>query len=176
MTEPFGEIWIISINAGHKIKLSMTDSYIGQNSRTFVETFNGQKVDDSKRITYWTSYHNGNTVMGSKLSSRPTKLTFYRSLVKAVSTGPDMTVLFKTHETSYGQSGSKAIRFSFKWESVTGGASECGNELKGNHGTVTSPGYPTNYPANAQCTWSISLGDDAKETDHIVLSFKVKIT
>ena len=66
MTEPFGEIWIISINAGHKIKLSMTDSYIGQNSRTFVETFNGQKVDDSKRITYWTSYHNGNTVMGSK--------------------------------------------------------------------------------------------------------------
>ena len=85
-----------------------------------------------------------------------------------------MTALFKTHETSYGQSGSKAIRFSFKWESVTGGASECGNELKGNHGTVTSPGYPTNYPTNAQCTWSISLGVDAKETDHIVLSFKVK--
>ena len=105
--------------------------------------------------------------------------TIYRvhgSLIKAVSTGPDMTVLFKTHETSYGQSGSKAIRFSFKWESVTGGASECGNELKGNHGTVTSPGYPPNYPANAQCTWSISLGDDAKETDHIVLSFKVKNT
>ena len=65
LTEPFGEIWIISINAGHKIKLSMTDSYIGQNSRTFVETFNGQKVDDSKRITYWTSYHNGNSVTGS---------------------------------------------------------------------------------------------------------------
>ena len=84
-----------------------------------------------------------------------------------------MTVLFKTHETSYGQSGSKAIRFSFKWESVTGGASECGNELKGNHGTVSSPGYPTNYPANAQCTWSISLGEDAKYNDHIVLSFKV---
>ena len=99
--------------------------------------------------------------------------TVHGSLIKAVSTGPDMTVLFKTHETSYGQSGSKAIRFSFKWESVTGGASECGNELKGNHGTVSSPGYPTNYPANAQCTWSISLGEDAKYNDHIVLSFKV---
>ena len=33
-TEPFGEIWIITINAGHKIKLSMTDSYLGQNSRS----------------------------------------------------------------------------------------------------------------------------------------------
>ena len=33
LTEPYGEIWIISINAGHKIKLSMTDSYLGQNSR-----------------------------------------------------------------------------------------------------------------------------------------------
>ena len=84
-----------------------------------------------------------------------------------------MTVLFKTHETGYIQS-SKPIRFSFKWESVTGGASECGSELKGNHGTVTSPGYPSNYPHNSQCTWSISLGDDAEETDHIVLSFKVK--
>ena len=84
-----------------------------------------------------------------------------------------MTVLFKTHETGYIQS-SNPIRFSFKWESVTGGASECGSELKGNHGTVTSPGYPSNYPHDSQCTWSISLGDDAQDTDHIVLSFKVK--
>ena len=83
-----------------------------------------------------------------------------------------MTVLLKTHETGYTQS-SKPIRFSFKWESVTGGASECGSELKGNHGTVTSPGYPSNYAHNLQCTWSISLGNDALETDHIVLSFKV---
>ena len=31
----------------------------------------------------------------------------------------------------------------------------CGGTIQANSGTITSPGYPNNYPANANCTWLV---------------------
>lgn len=33
---------------------------------------------------------------------------------------------------------------------------ECGGELTGTYGSITSPGYPGNYPVNRDCFWTIS--------------------
>ncbi|CAL1548752.1 unnamed protein product, partial [Lymnaea stagnalis] len=32
----------------------------------------------------------------------------------------------------------------------------CGNELSDQRGTITSPRYPTNYPSDAKCSWTIT--------------------
>uniref|UniRef100_A0A8C5PBH1 Cubilin n=1 Tax=Leptobrachium leishanense TaxID=445787 RepID=A0A8C5PBH1_9ANUR len=51
------------------------------------------------------------------------------------------------------ESSSSAGRFQVSWESV---APECGGSLSGSFGSLTSPGYPGNYPPNRDCYWSIS--------------------
>lgn len=33
---------------------------------------------------------------------------------------------------------------------------ECGGELTGTYGSISSPGYPGNYPVNRNCIWTIS--------------------
>lgn len=33
---------------------------------------------------------------------------------------------------------------------------ECGGELTGTYGSISSPGYPGNYPINRNCFWTIS--------------------
>ncbi|RMC04939.1 hypothetical protein DUI87_18115 [Hirundo rustica rustica] len=33
---------------------------------------------------------------------------------------------------------------------------ECGGELTGTYGSISSPGYPGNYPVNRNCVWTIS--------------------
>ncbi|OWK59671.1 Cubilin, partial [Lonchura striata] len=43
--------------------------------------------------------------------------------------------------------------FTVHWESQD---PECGGELTGTYGTITSPGYPGNYPVNRNCFWTIS--------------------
>nr|VZI31655.1 unnamed protein product [Spirometra erinaceieuropaei] len=34
---------------------------------------------------------------------------------------------------------------------------DCGGHLKANQGTISSPGYPREYPPNAKCTWLIEV-------------------
>uniref|UniRef100_A0A8B9TLF7 Cubilin n=1 Tax=Anas platyrhynchos TaxID=8839 RepID=A0A8B9TLF7_ANAPL len=43
--------------------------------------------------------------------------------------------------------------FTVQWESRD---PECGGELTGTYGSITSPGYPGNYPVNRDCFWTIS--------------------
>ena len=31
----------------------------------------------------------------------------------------------------------------------------CGGTIQANAGTITSPGYPNNYPANTNCSWLV---------------------
>lgn len=33
--------------------------------------------------------------------------------------------------------------------------SECGGTLTGDYGSITSPGYPGNYPPGRDCVWNI---------------------
>ncbi|NXG41986.1 CUBN protein, partial [Psilopogon haemacephalus] len=46
-----------------------------------------------------------------------------------------------------------AGRFTAHWESLQ---PECGAELTGTYGSISSPGYPGNYPVNRDCLWTIS--------------------
>uniref|UniRef100_A0A8C8BEW9 Cubilin n=1 Tax=Otus sunia TaxID=257818 RepID=A0A8C8BEW9_9STRI len=43
--------------------------------------------------------------------------------------------------------------FTVWWESRD---PECGGELTGTYGSISSPGYPGNYPVNRDCFWTIS--------------------
>ncbi|KAM8810851.1 cubilin [Eudromia elegans] len=43
--------------------------------------------------------------------------------------------------------------FTVRWESQD---PECGGELTGTYGSISSPGYPGNYPVNRDCFWTIS--------------------
>uniref|UniRef100_A0A8C0FEB1 Cubilin n=1 Tax=Bubo bubo TaxID=30461 RepID=A0A8C0FEB1_BUBBB len=43
--------------------------------------------------------------------------------------------------------------FTVRWESRD---PECGGELTGTYGSISSPGYPGNYPVNRDCFWTIS--------------------
>ncbi|KAK2531299.1 Cubn [Columba livia] len=43
--------------------------------------------------------------------------------------------------------------FTVHWESRD---PECGGELTGTYGSISSPGYPGNYPVNRDCFWTIS--------------------
>uniref|UniRef100_A0A8B9GL35 Cubilin n=1 Tax=Amazona collaria TaxID=241587 RepID=A0A8B9GL35_9PSIT len=43
--------------------------------------------------------------------------------------------------------------FTVQWESRD---PECGGELTGTYGSISSPGYPGNYPVNRNCFWTIS--------------------
>ncbi|NXY67496.1 CUBN protein, partial [Glareola pratincola] len=43
--------------------------------------------------------------------------------------------------------------FTVQWESRD---PECGGELTGTYGSISSPGYPGNYPVNRDCFWTIS--------------------
>ncbi|XP_037243046.1 cubilin isoform X5 [Falco rusticolus] len=43
--------------------------------------------------------------------------------------------------------------FTVQWESQD---PECGGELTGTYGSISSPGYPGNYPVNRDCFWTIS--------------------
>ncbi|NXH11671.1 CUBN protein, partial [Bucco capensis] len=43
--------------------------------------------------------------------------------------------------------------FTVHWESQE---PECGGELTGTYGSISSPGYPGNYPVNRDCFWTIS--------------------
>ncbi|NXD11879.1 CUBN protein, partial [Nothocercus nigrocapillus] len=43
--------------------------------------------------------------------------------------------------------------FTVQWESRD---PECGGELTGTYGSISSPGYPGNYPNNRDCFWTIS--------------------
>uniref|UniRef100_A0A8D2IQV5 Cubilin n=1 Tax=Varanus komodoensis TaxID=61221 RepID=A0A8D2IQV5_VARKO len=46
-----------------------------------------------------------------------------------------------------------AGRFTVHWESQQ---PECGAELTGTYGSISSPGYPGNYPPNRDCYWTLS--------------------
>ena len=46
--------------------------------------------------------------------------------------------------------------------------SGCGRHINEPNGTLESPGYPNNYPSNADCIWVIS----APKGHHIELEFK----
>lgn len=46
---------------------------------------------------------------------------------------------------------------------------ECGRQTTELNGTLSSPGYPSNYPSNADCIWVIS----APSGHYIELTFKV---
>ncbi|KAM4689065.1 cubilin [Discoglossus pictus] len=43
--------------------------------------------------------------------------------------------------------------FTVSWESQE---PECGGQLTDTHGSISSPGYPGNYPVNRDCYWTIS--------------------
>lgn len=64
--------------------------------------------------------------------------------------------------------------FSVKWNStdvrvrVTPRTPRCGRHIIEPNGTLESPGYPNNYPSNADCIWVIS----APKGHHIELEFK----
>ncbi|XP_077527555.1 uncharacterized protein LOC144138911 [Haemaphysalis longicornis] len=44
---------------------------------------------------------------------------------------------------------------------------ECGGDIDGSYGIITSPSFPRNYPARTNCTWNII----ASETEGIILNF-----
>jgi len=50
--------------------------------------------------------------------------------------------------------------------SVTTPAGGCGGSLSGVTGAFTSPEYPNNYPANSDCTWTLTIPEGV-----IVLQF-----
>ncbi|KAL7058505.1 hypothetical protein AAHC03_016360 [Spirometra sp. Aus1] len=63
-----------------------------------------------------------------------------------LSTSNTMTLTFRTNEREEKQG--FAARFA---------AVDCGGHLNVNQGTITSPGYPKEYPPNANCTWLIEV-------------------
>ncbi|XP_054027363.1 cubilin [Dryobates pubescens] len=65
--------------------------------------------------------------------------------------------LFSSHNSLYfwfySSQTISAGAFTAQWESRE---PECGGELTGTYGSISSPGYPGNYPVNRDCLWTIS--------------------
>ena len=147
-------IWIIEVPQedvdGNRVELTVLDgSNMGVSQSTYVDCFNGAKPMEDKLIVTWTSKQNGQ---------------------KAHSSGPIMLVMMVVNEDDYSR---RAIKLSAKWTSLKGG--ECGGLQTSTTGAISSPNYPSNYPDNKQCAWTVriprtgSAEDDY--ADHIVFSF-----
>ena len=50
---------------------------------------------------------------------------------------------------------------------------QCGGQLNGPSGTVTSPGWPSNYPNSTECTWNISC--NPQEAVNIIFPSPINI-
>ncbi|NWR74432.1 CUBN protein, partial [Centropus unirufus] len=65
--------------------------------------------------------------------------------------------LFSSHNSLYfwfySNHAITAEGFTVRWESRD---PECGGELTGTYGSISSPGYPGKYPVNRDCFWTIS--------------------
>ncbi|XP_010710919.1 cubilin-like isoform X2 [Meleagris gallopavo] len=65
--------------------------------------------------------------------------------------------LFSSHNSLYlwfhSNHAITAGGFTVQWDSRD---PECGGELTGTYGSISSPGYPGNYPVNRNCFWTIS--------------------
>ncbi|XP_053323004.1 cubilin [Spea bombifrons] len=87
--------------------------------------------------------HDGESISASQLG----KYCGTQIPEQIVSTHNSLFFLFRSdHVTNAGG-------FRVSWESIQ---AECGGQLVGTHGSISSPGYPNNYPPNRDCYWTIS--------------------
>uniref|UniRef100_W5MX16 Cubilin n=1 Tax=Lepisosteus oculatus TaxID=7918 RepID=W5MX16_LEPOC len=68
------------------------------------------------------------------------------------------TELFSSHNSLYfwfrSDHSVSAGGFTVAWESRD---PECGGEMTSTYGSITSPGYPGNYPPNRDCYWTVTV-------------------
>ena len=121
--------WIISTEPGSKIKLRI-------NSLNLESSYRGCPYD---RLTVYDGMYGTQTWNKTGDYCRRTqRYTLYSS-------GPYMRIVFKT-DSSRTRSG-----FSLSLQST------CGGYLTSSRGYLTSPGYPGQYPANAECDWVVRM-------------------
>lgn len=143
--------WIIRVPNGRRIALTITYLKTEGSSplcgHDFVMVYDGQ-TDSSRRIG-----------------------KFCGTSIPPVLQSSSNTLLVKFHsdfQRSY-------YGFIARWESramivkPTISTPECGRQTTELNGTLSSPGYPSNYPSNADCIWVIS----APSGHYIELTFKV---
>ena len=106
----------------------------------------------------WVDVINGPTPFSPKLgrycsTNKPPLNVDYHT------TGNEAIVIFKS-DHSHSKSG-----FQMQWQA---GGAECGNQIiQSETGQLTSPNYPSNYPDDANCIWTIHT----TKGKHLVLTF-----
>ena len=121
--------WIISTDPGNKIKLRI-------NSLNLESSYYGCPYD---RLTVFDGmYGTQNWNKTGDYCRRTQRYTLYSS-------GANMRIVFRT-DSSRTRSG-----FSLSLQST------CGGYLTSSRGYLTSPGYPGQYPANAECDWVVRM-------------------
>lgn len=144
--------WIIQVPHGRRIALTITYLNIEGSSplcgNDFVVVYDG-KTDSSRRIGKFCG-------------------TFIPPVLRSSS-----NIVLVKFQSDFQRSYSGFIA---RWESravivkpTISSTPECGRQITELNGTLSSPGYPSNYPSNVDCTWVITA-----PRDHFVeLTFKV---
>ncbi|XP_071156308.1 cubilin-like isoform X2 [Mytilus edulis] len=126
--------WQIRVSPGHVIRL----------------TFNTFSIEDNSgcRFDYVQVFDNATATPGSGLGRK------CGSTIPPVLTSSDnvMTVVFAS-DNSIAHEGFSASYVALNASTL------CGNPLTDRTGLITSPNYPSNYPHNRECVWTITAND-----------------